>query len=142
AGFSSFIDPETAESYANKLHFLRNIKRISVNRLDELYQETSGSDTGISSKLTNDKLLLQLDNALSLNRTGITRQLINFLKEELNFANSEYIIKKKTGRNTFGTDRYFKLIEETENEVIIPRGFAGKLIRYCKEHGIDHDFRD
>lgn len=142
AGNSSFIDPETAESYPNQWHFLRNIKRISVNRLDELYQETSGSDTGISSKLTNDKLLIQLDNALSLNRTGITRPLINFLKEELNFANSEYIIKKKTGRNTFGTDRYFKLIEETENEVIIPRGFAGKLIRYCKEHGIDHDFRD
>jgi superfamily II DNA or RNA helicase len=141
-GNSSFIDPETAESYKDQWHFLEQIKRISVNRLDELYQEISGSDTELSSKVTNSKLLIKLDNAVKLSRTGITRALINFLKEELNFTNSEYIIKKKTGRNTFGTNRYFKVIEETENEVIVPRGFAGKLIRYCKEHGIDFDFKD
>ncbi len=31
---------------------------------------------------------------------------------------------------------------ETENEVIIPRGFIGKLIRFCRENKIDHDFID
>lgn len=141
-GNSCFIDSKTAEPYKDQWHFLRNIQRISVNKLDKLYQEISDSDTGLSSKFTNGKLLIQLDNVVRLNRTGITRLLINFLKEELNFANSEYIIKKKTGRNTFGTDRYFNLIEEAENEVIVPRGFAGKLIRYCKQHRIDHDFKD
>jgi superfamily II DNA or RNA helicase len=83
-----------------------------------------------------------LNNCISLCREGLTSPLINFLKEELNFANSEFIIKKKTGRNIFGTERYFKLIEETESEVIIPKGFAGKLIRFCKENNIDYEFRD
>src|SRR5205085_3565293 len=36
----------------------------------------------------------------------------------------------------------FKFVEETENEVIIPRGFIGKLIRFCRENKIEHDFID
>lgn len=142
AGNSCFIDPNTLEPYLDQWQFLRNITRISATRLDELYQEVSGEEAGTSSQVTNSKLLIQLDNIVKLNRAGLLTSLINFLKEELNFANSEYIIKKKTGKNTYGTDRYFKLIEERENEVIIPRGYTGKLIRYCKEKRIDYDFKD
>jgi superfamily II DNA or RNA helicase len=72
----------------------------------------------------------------------MTTALINFLKEELNFANSAFIIKKKIGKNTFGTERYFKLVEETETEIVIPRGFVGKLISFCREQKIEHDFVD
>ncbi|MEO6189476.1 MAG: DEAD/DEAH box helicase, partial [Saprospiraceae bacterium] len=61
---------------------------------------------------------------------------------ELNFTNSEFIIKNKIGRNTFGTERYFKFVEEMETEVIVPRGFIGKLIRFCRENEIEHDFID
>ncbi|HMG14235.1 MAG TPA: DEAD/DEAH box helicase, partial [Saprospiraceae bacterium] len=43
---------------------------------------------------------------------------------------------------TFKTERYFKFVEERENEIIIPRGFIGKLIRFCRENNIDHDFID
>jgi superfamily II DNA or RNA helicase len=64
------------------------------------------------------------------------------LKEELNFANTEFFIKKKSGRNTFETNRYFKLVEERESQIIIPRGFIGKLFRFCKESHIDFEFRD
>ena len=40
------------------------------------------------------------------------------------------------------TEFYFKLVEEAENEVIIPRGFIGKLLRFCKEQNLDFDFQD
>jgi ATP-dependent helicase YprA (DUF1998 family) len=56
--------------------------------------------------------------------------------------NSEFIIKKKIGKSAFGVDRYFKLIEETENEAIIPRGFIGKIIRFCRKNKIEYDFKD
>ena len=46
------------------------------------------------------------------------------------------------GKNAFGTERYFKLIEENENEVIIPRGFIGKIIRFCRENNIEYNFKD
>ena len=34
------------------------------------------------------------------------------------------------------------MVAETENEVLIPRGFIGKLIRFCKENSINHEFSD
>ncbi len=66
----------------------------------------------------------------------------NFLKEELNFANSEFFIKKKSGKNTWGTQAYISCIDVTEEEIVIPRGFAGKLIRFCNEQEINYDFKD
>ncbi len=80
-----------------------------------------------------EKLTIRLANDIKINRFAISTALINFLKEELNFLNMEFLVKKKIGKNTFGTERYFKLVEETENEVIIPRGFIGKIIRFCRE---------
>lgn len=141
-GNSCFINLETSEPYIYQWEFLRSIRRITTKELDEFYQTTSGSDVEVKSKTTPGKLTISLSNCVRLSREGLTTSLINFLKEELNFANTEFIIKKKVGRNTFGTERYFKLIEETESEVIIPKGFVGKLIRFCKEHNIEYEFND
>lgn len=81
-------------------------------------------------------------NDVKINRNAISTSLINFLKEELNFLNVEFLVKNKMGKNVFGTERYFKLVEETENEVIIPRGFIGKIIRFCRENKIEYAFKD
>ena len=83
---------------------------------------------------------IKLINAVYVSRERLTTPLINFIKEEFNFISSEFIIKKKLGKNTWGTDRYFKLIDETPEEIIIPRGAAGKLLRFCKENKIEYDF--
>src|SRR5690606_1872885 len=88
------------------------------------------------------KLSISLNNTIRVSRKGLTPTLTHFLKEELNFANSEFFIKKKSGRNTYETVRYFKLIEESENEIFIPRGFIGRLLRFCKESQIEFDFLD
>ena len=74
--------------------------------------------------------------------SGLTLQLINFLKEQLNFANSEYFIKKKSGRSTWGIVQYFRFIEETDQEIIVPRGFIGKLLRFCDQQRINYEFLD
>lgn len=64
------------------------------------------------------------------------------MKKELNFANSEFFIRKKSGKKTFGTERYFNLVKEIEDEIVVPRGFIGKLLRFCKEQNLDFDFQD
>src|SRR5690606_18812847 len=33
-------------------------------------------------------------------------------------------------------------VQETGNEVILPRGFAGRLLRFCKGTGIAYTFKD
>ena len=141
-GNSCFIDIDTLYPISDQWQFLQTIKRISLPQLEKLYQDISNSTIQIVQKPTNGKLVICLNNTVRISREGMTTTLINFLKEELNFANSEFTIKKKIGKNTFGTERYFKLVEETENEVIIPRGFVGKLIRFCRDNKIDHDFID
>lgn len=141
-GNSCFIDPETFQPITDQWVFLKNIQKISTDYLDELYKGLTPYVQTKKSKPTNGKLSITLSNNVRLSRIGLTPTLTNFLKEELNFANSEFFIKKKSGRNTFETVRYFKLVEETESEILIPRGFIGKLLRFCKESQIEFEFVD
>ncbi|HEV8083985.1 MAG TPA: DEAD/DEAH box helicase family protein [Chitinophagaceae bacterium] len=141
-GNSCFIDSDSLKPISDQWRLLQNIKRISITDLDKLYQEVSNSSVSTLPQTITGKLVIALDKVVKISRDGMSTPLINFLKEELNFANSEFIIRKKIGRNTFGTERYFKFVEETENEVIVPRGFVGRLIRFCREHNIEHKFID
>lgn len=139
---SCFIDPETFEAYPEQWQFLNKIERVSTEVLDILFQEIKTTLNSSIHKSNNAKLSITLQQNIRIQRNALSISLINFLKEELNFANSEFFIKKKSGKNTFGKERYFKLVEETESEINIPRGFIGKLLRFCKEQNIAFDFQD
>ena len=144
-GNSCFINTETFEPIPDQWQFLNEIERVSIEVLDKLFQEISTKQnlpTNDVASYGSGKLSIALQQNIRIQRDRLSSPLINFLKEELNFANSEFFIKKKSGKNTFGTERYFKLVEETENEIIIPRGFIGKLLRFCKEQNLDFDFQD
>lgn len=141
-GNSCFVDVNTMLPINEQFEFLKSIKRVSVLKLESFYQLISSTTISTPKKENNGKLIIRLNNEIRIFRDGMTTPLINFLKEGLNFASTEFIIKKKIGKNTFGTDRYFKFVNETENEVAVPRGFIGKLIRFCRENGIEHDFVD
>ncbi len=141
-GNSCFVDVDTMQPLKEQFDFLKSIKRISVSELDKFYKSVSSSTISTLPKASNGKLVVKLNNEARMSLDGMTTPLINFLKEELNFVSTEFIIKKKIGKNTFGTERYFKFVEETENEVVVPRGFIGKLIRFCRYNKIEHDFID
>jgi superfamily II DNA or RNA helicase len=151
-GNSCFLDIDTFQPVQDQFAFLKNINRIAIAKLDELFQLIStstniDSNNQITANTTApatvcNKLTITLNNVVRINRNGLSTSLINFLKEELNFANTEYFIKTKAGKNTFETERYFKFVEETENKVIVPRGFIGKLIRFCQGQNIEYSFND
>lgn len=141
-GNNCFVDAETLQPVPDQWAFLKDIKRIAISELDKLYQELSSSSAPVVNKHASGQLQISLDNDVRLSRAGLPIVLISFLREEVNFTNSEFIIKKKIGRNTFGTERYFRFAEETASEVIIPRGFVGRLIRFCRDNKIEYDFSD
>lgn len=144
-GNSCFINIENLEPIPDQWDFFQNIQKISTIQLNELYITQNISQNISDSTLLalyNKVLNIRWNNVVKMNRNAIPTLLINFLKEELNFLNSEFIIKKKMGKSTFGKERYFKLIEENENEVTIPKGFIGKIIRFCRENKIEFDFKD
>lgn len=143
---SCFIDQETLTPYQDQWGFLKTIKKVSIIHLDSVLNDLSkqeSQNTISENKTSSDgKLQIVLKNSITINRNGLIPMIVNFLKEHLNFFNTDYAIKKKTGRSTWKTERYFKLIEETENTIEIPRGFVGKLIRFCNTQNIDYEFRD
>ncbi|MDP3461544.1 MAG: DEAD/DEAH box helicase family protein [Bacteroidales bacterium] len=141
-GNSCFVNPETFEAVTDQWGFLKNIQKVFTDHLDELYKIVSPDVPIITPQPTNRKFSISLNNTIKISRNGLTPTLTHFLKEELNFANSEFFIKRKSGRNTFETARFFKLIEESESDIFIPRGFIGKLLRFCNESQIEFDFRD
>jgi len=100
-GNSCFIDMESLEPIPNQWNFIKNIQKISTIKLDELYQihnTLQNIPASIIPKLYNEKLTIRLENVVKINRSAISTPLINFLKEELNFLNTEILIKKKMGK--------------------------------------------
>ena len=144
-GNSCFVDPNSKEltPYPDQEKFLSTVEKNSIEDLDRLYN-LLGIETKNNPGIKNSSATLQisLKNTLRLNKSGINSNLLHFLKEELNFANSEFFIKKKSGKNTWGTQPYFTCIEDTEKEIILPRGFIGRLIRYCNSKKFCYDFHD
>ena len=143
---SCFINKETFTPYQDQWEFLKAIKKVSVIHLDSVLKELSNEESqnaNSENKIPiNGKLKIVLTNSIAINRNGLTPIIVDFLKEYLNFFNTDYAIKKKTGKSTWKTERYFNLIEETENTIEIPRGFVGKFIRFCKTQNIDYEFLD
>lgn len=141
-GNSCFINPETFEAFSDQWDFIKNIERTETKHLDNFYQKISNPKNQPFPINNNGKLMIHLERNVHLYRDGLTTALIDFLKKELNFASSEYFIKKNSGKNTFGTERYFRFVEEKENEVLVPRGFIGKLLRFCIKSNLEYKFKD
>lgn len=140
-GNTCYVDPKTMEPFKDQLPYLKEVKKVNLDLLDKLYEEIATKSAN-DFQTVDETLKITLKNNISLNSHAVPLKLINFLKEQLNFVNSAFIIKKKTGKSTFDTPRFFKLIQETEREILIPRGFIGKLLRFCRKEEIIHEFED
>jgi superfamily II DNA or RNA helicase len=138
-----FLNPENFNLIPDQWNYLKNINKISIPRLNQLFLTLSNEDKsegiGISENINyyeKDILLITLKNQIILNKNQINKKLSAFLKENLNFVNSEYIVKQKIGKGIYGVQKYFNLITEFKDEIRIPRGFKNQLIGFCSENKI------
>lgn len=146
-GNSCFVDIETFEPIGNQWEFLQKIVKVRAQELDYLYSQITIKPRQVPIQIqsiqdTSAKLLIHLNDVVSISRINLPSSLISFLKDEFNLLSTEFIVKKKMGKNTWGTEHYFKCVEETDTEVIIPRGAIGKLLRFCRENKVDYEFQD
>jgi len=143
-GNSCFINPETGEPFGDQWKFLAEVQKVPPSLLDQLYRsiEDAPSPYSDSGSPSEEKLEIILDNQVWLNRNNIPSSVVSYIRDQLNFVNSDYLMKKKLGRSTWQTERYFNLIGEKENHVIIPRGFLPDLIAYCRELDVSYHIDD
>lgn len=85
---------------------------------------------------TPTEIEIQISNQVFLKRFQLNKKLIAFLRDNLNFLNPDYSVKKNMGKSTFNIEKYFRLIEETTEGVIVPRGFVANIVNFCKQERI------
>jgi len=144
SGNTCFINHETGKKYPDQWSFLEQITRLSSKDLNEIYKEIyKDSDVKVQNfKNELGHIEIILDSEILMNKNQITPTLTSFLREQLNFVNSDYLVKKNLGRSTYQTDKYFKLIDEQDQYVKIPRGFLSDLIQFMKEQDIAYEIND
>lgn len=145
-GNSLFLDPENKYKVADdQWQFLDGVERVPINFLDKLFDtftETAEKIVKKQKKSDESELSLTLAEYIRIPKESITLPLAKFLREHLNFKNSEYFIKSKLGVPIHTIERYFKTILENDTEALVPRGFLNRLISYLKEEGISYDIND
>jgi len=140
-GNSCFLNPDTLQPYDNQWEFLNTVKKISEQSFKQLYKTlfTENPQEILTSSFNPNSAVeieIRISNQIYLKRIHLNRKLIEFLRDQLNFYNTDYLAKKNLGKSTFKTEKYFNLIEESEEEVMIPRGFTSTLVQFCKEENI------
>lgn len=147
---SVFIDPDSQIAYPNQWEFLEAIQRIPKQKLDDLYIslidnslfEKSEEKQGTPMQNEEGILNIILDNQILLPKFQLPIPILKFIKEELNFLNNQYLMKKALWRSTYTTNKYFNCIQEDEKYVILPRGFLDDLENFCIENAILYSIDD
>lgn len=143
-GNTAFLNPETLEIISDQWKYLNTIQKLSQSQLDNLYATLVN---GINSNPTDEKsessgLTIIVNNHIKLPKSNLTPVLVQYLRDNLNFFNTEYLIKKRIGISTYQTEKYFKLITEEGEHIYIPRGFLNNLLNFCKEKQISYKTLD
>ncbi|NLA82792.1 MAG: DEAD/DEAH box helicase family protein [Clostridiaceae bacterium] len=139
-GNSCFVNPQTWEPFTDQWSFLQSIKRIPKQKIEAVYlQLSSKSKEVFFPKYNSDsisELEILINSEIYLKRAQFSQKLIEYLRDNLNFLNSDYFVRKRLGKSAYNVEKYFKLIEETPEGVIIPKGFAASLIHFCNSENI------
>jgi len=150
SGNSIFVDPKTLEPYNDQWGFLETVKKIPKQKLDELYAwlidnsffEKSGEMQIETTKNEQGILNIILNNQIFLPKFQLPISLLKFIKDELNFPNNQFFMKKVLWKSTYTTNKYFNCIQEDEKYVILPRGFLDDLENFCIENNIPYSIDD
>ena len=146
-----FLKPQTFQIIDDQWEFLKNIKKLSSDDLNNLYEELADSEnedfacnikSKVKNKTKNTALNIYIRNQIFLKRSELNGKLIRYLRDELNFFNTEYLIKKRIGKSTYKIEKYFNVIQESDEEIMIPRGFAKEITQFCEDNKLPYNLVD
>ncbi|HUC88317.1 MAG TPA: DEAD/DEAH box helicase family protein [Candidatus Binatia bacterium] len=138
-GNTVFIDPVTTEPYEDQFSILKSIKRHSNAELEAAYYLATSGVVNETSTAKSKKLKISVSQSIILQKAQLNGSLGGFLKEQLNFLNTEYLTKKRFGLSLYQVEKYFRLIDETNKIISLPRGFLSRLLKFLYENGINYE---
>lgn len=128
-----FYDSETSEIHKDQWKFLETIHRYTISELDAVFGKLFDTPIREEQSTSTSGIQIIIDGSIILNRNELSKPVIGFIKEKLNIFNKEYGMKKHLGKSVFGIERYFHLIEEVDDRVILPRGFLAQLTQFLDD---------
>ncbi len=141
-GNSVFINYDNNfEMVADQWEFLKQAKKISTAKLDNIWQSFNSEAPLVSSNHKN-KLTITLKEQLYILKNNLPKSVAIFLKDNLNLINADFLIKKKMGMSVYGLEKYFKLIHSEGELVALPRGFSPQLTDFLNEKSIKYEIMD
>ena len=143
-GNTLFLNPTDFTPFPDQWDFLGTIHRHSHAEMENAHSALFNIPVSPVSytPTAGSPISLLLENKLVVNRHGLTPQVIHFLREKLNFSNTDYLVKRRLGKSVYKTPKFFKLIEERVDAVYLPRGFTGQLTSFFKDNQIPYRFTD
>ncbi len=140
-GNAVFVDPANLKAYSDQWDFLTSVKRIAIQDLDAVF--TRLTDQPVDEVSSDSKqLILTLGSGIRIQKGLLDKAAVNFIREELNFPNLGYWLKKRLGKSVYQTEKFFRLIEEDGEYVVLPRGFLTKITDYLRSRGVPFLIRD
>src|SRR3989344_2554378 len=137
-GNSVFFNPDDDfNPIEDQWSFISTTKRISTPDLDKILDKLSQGKSDNKKISYGKSLSLTVGSYISIPKQQMFKPLTDFLTENLNFFNSDYIVRRNMGLSTYKIEKYFKAIAKDDNNVLIPRGFLNKLTTYLNENNID-----
>ena len=133
-----FLDTETFQPYSDQWGFLQTVRHHTGGELEEIFLNIFNKPALAASVTLNGNasINLVLNSRIILNRSELTPQLIYFLKEKLNFINTEYLIKQRLGKSVYKVQKFFKLLEENGDNIFLPRGFLSQFVAFLNDNKI------
>ena len=139
-GNSNFIDPDTTKPFIDQWIFLSKIHKHLNDGLDKIFSKINNSENihTISTIKNSDKLVIVVGKNIQIPRSKLTPRANTFLKEKLNFLSTDYLTRKRLGMSIYKVQKYFKLIEESGENVFLPRGFLNQLVSFLESSNIQY----
>ena len=146
-GNSCFIYPLTFDPYTDQWDFLASIQKVDALTFDKLYATLNQSPSTLDNYLlplpiSGKAIQIFLDNKIIISRNNLPSIVLSYLRDNLKTSNPLFFIRKATGQNTYGITPSSTLLEERPDRIILPRGYIGALLRYCKSNQLEYHLVD
>ncbi len=150
-GKTVFIDIDTMQPFVNQWEVLQSVKKVSPQKLHSLIAGYAAFDTSSSLmpwEIKKEKLIVPksvtmvLHDAIYIEKTVLSKTLLNLLKRMASFYNPEFFMRQKQRLSTFNTPRIVSTYDLNERYIILPRGLYGKLLDFFKKHQVDIAIED
>ena len=158
-GNSVFID-DNFRAYPDQWNLLQNIKRLSINRLEQLLQkhitrskldlsqtsEAKPWETPTTESVQKADFLthitLTIANKLYIPLAGLSAKSINLLKRMAAFRNPEFYAKLGMRLSTYNVPRIISCSELTDDYIAMPRGCEDAVREMFNRYGVNFNIDD